>query len=167
MTPERLIECSNISPAFIPVDTQSAANNGDYVSMKDYHRCLVVLFKAVGVAGDDPVFNLQQATNNAGAGVKDLLFDEVFTKLAVDITTLGIFTRVAQTAATSYTNATSAEMAGLICVEINSDMLDADNGFDHIRLDVADTGAAGAQLAGALYIMYDPRSAQGIPISAL
>lgn len=150
----RLVEWAQIVPAIMPVDLAGGANAGDWVSMENFERCAVVLFKAAGVAGDDPIFKLQQATAVAGTGAKDLLFTDIYKKQGADLTAVGTFTKVTQAAATSYVDATSAELQAMYVVEITSDMLDVANRFDCIQLSVADVGAGGAQIGCAFYILY-------------
>jgi hypothetical protein len=164
MASELAIQQMNIEAAFVPVDMQTGANNGDWASMKDYRRCLVVLFKAAGTAGDDPVFKLQQATDNAGTGAKDLNFTVVYEKVGT-LASVAQFTRTTQSAATSYTNAASAEGQAIMVVEVKDADLDVSNDFTHIQLSVADVGS-NAQLGCGLYIMCDPRTAQQIPVDA-
>lgn len=161
-----LAENAQIVPAFIPVDMQTGANDGDWVNMSLYEYCTAILYKAVGTAGDDPVFKLQQAQDNAGTGAKDINFTDIHSKLAVDITTVGTYTKTTQTAATSYTDATSAEKAGIIQVTIRAENLDVDNGFTHIQLSVADTGS-NAQLGCGLYILEPGRFSQATLPSAI
>ncbi len=162
---EGFLERNNIVSAFDPVDMQTADNNGDWVSLAKYDRCLVMLKKAIGTASDDPIFNLQQADSAAGGNAKDLDFTVIHEKLGVQ-TGIGDFTRVTQTAATSYTNATSAEKAGFIAVEVKADEMDIDNGFVWLRLDVANIGS-NAQLGDAFYIMLGARYAQQTPPDAI
>ena len=152
---EQFFQTANIVSAFVPVDMKTGANTGDWVSLADYHRCVAVLFKAAGTAGDDPVFRLQQARDNIGSGVKDLNFTTVYSKVGTQ-TGIASFTRTTQTAATSYTDATSAENQALIAVEINAADLDVNGGFTHVLLSVADVGV-NAQLGCAFYLMLDPR----------
>lgn len=148
---------NQIVSAFIPVDMQTAANAGDWVSLKNHNRAVCVLFKAVGTAGDDPVFKLQQAKDNAGGSAKDLNFSVIFKKIG-DQTAAGQnkFTRATQTAATSHTDAVSAEAAAIMAVEVDASELDVANGFNHIQLSVADIGA-NAQLGAAFYLLMEPR----------
>ena len=162
-----LVQNSQIVPAFVPVDMSSAANNGDWVSMKDYNRCAVVLLTSVGTAGDDPIFKLQQATANDGTGAKDLTFDSIYEKEgATALSAVGQYSLVEQSAATSYTNADAAENETLMVVEIQASDLDAANDFDHVQLSVADVGT-NAQLGVGFYILYEPRHAAQITPSAL
>jgi len=147
-------ECNPVM-AIVPVDLAAAANNGDWVSLKNYERVVILLIKGIGTAGQDPIFKLQQATDNAGTGVKDLLFTKVYSKVGTQ-TGITAMTKTTQAAATSYTDAVSAEAQAIIGVEITSEDLDSDGGFTHVRLDIADVGAA-AQIGGALYLMLNPR----------
>ena len=156
----QFMQSANITVGFVPVDMQTGANNGDWISMRDYNRLVFVLFKAAGTAGDDPIFKLQQATSNAGAGVKDLLFDVYYTKIGT-LTSLATFTRNTQTAATSC-QPTSAASQAIICVEVTAANLDVTNNFDHVQLSVADTGS-NAQLGCSFVICLEPRN-QGLTL---
>jgi hypothetical protein len=162
---EGLLQRLNIASAFIPVDMAAAANDGDWVNMSLYDRCLCVLFKAAGTAGQDPVFTTRQATDNAGAGAKALNFTTIYEKVGT-LTAVGVFTRVTQTAANTYTNLASAENAAIIAVEFKAAELDHSNAFNFLQMQIPDVGAA-AQLGGALYLLYNARFAQQILDSAL
>jgi hypothetical protein len=153
-----ILEKSQIVGAFRPVDLQTAANDGDWVSLANYKRCAIVFWSAVGTAGDDPTLTLQQASDVAGTGAKDLtVVTTVYTKqAATDLTGTGQWTKVTQAAATNYTNATSAEEEAIWVVDIDADLLDVDNGFDCLRARVADVGG-NAQLGACLYILHEPR----------
>lgn len=152
----RFLDEHQIVAAIIPVDSQAGANNGDWVSMKFYDQLVIVVFKAAGVAGDDPVLKLQQATVVAGSDAKDLLFTRVDSKVGAQ-TGIALFTEHDQVAATSYVDAVSAEAQGLFVIEVRGEDLDRANGFDCVQLSIADTGSAGAQLLAALYILGMPR----------
>lgn len=153
-------EIVNIQPAILPVDSQAAAASGAVVSLKGYAGCLVVLQKKAGVAGDDIVFTLTQAQAIAGTNEKALQIDRVYSKLHAT-TVPGTWTKTEQTAADTYTDLTSAEKAGIICVDVKAEDLDVDNGFDCLRLAIPDTGAGGAQLISASYILYGPKYGPG------
>jgi hypothetical protein len=161
----RFCENNNLSAGFVPVDMQTAANDGDWVSLKNYHHVSVVLFKAAGTAGDDPTLTMEQATTNTGTGAKALTFRNIYVKQGT-LTAVGTFTRVDQTAAATYTDLVSAEIQAIWVVEFDSDELDVDGGFDHIRGRVADIGG-NAQLGCMLYILGEPRYAQAVLPSAL
>lgn len=147
-----LVEEVQIVAAIIPVDSQTGANTGDYVSLKKYERCSVVIFKAAGVAGDDPVITVTQAQDVAGTGVKALNFTRVDAKVGAQ-TGVGTFTAVTQAAGNTYTDLVSAEAQGLFVIEFKAEDLDVNNGFDCLKVAVPDTGAGGAQLLCGLYIL--------------
>lgn len=158
---ESFLQRAQIASAFVPVDMSSGANAGDWVQLgKVYDRCLAVLFKGAGTAGDDPVFKLQQATDNAGTGAKDIDFTAVYSKVGT-LTASGQaeFTRNTQSAATSYTDAASAEAEAIIAVEIRAEELDLANGFEWIQLSVADVGT-NAQLGCGFYVLFEARYEQ-------
>jgi hypothetical protein len=151
-----LVEEVQIVSAIIPVDLISGANAGDWVSLKGFDRCAVVVFKAAGAAGDDPILKLQQATDVSGAGAKDLLFTRVDYKRGVQTAT-GTFSTATQAAATSYVDALSAEAQGLFVIEVRSDELDVNNNFDCLQISIADVGPTTPQLGCALYILRPAR----------
>lgn len=151
----KFLEEHQIQMAIVPVDLQTAANNGDWFNLKHFQKVVILLIKAIGTAGQDPIFRLQQATSAAGAGAKDLLFTTIWSKVGTQ-TAIAQFTKTTQAAATSYVDAVSAEAESLIAVEVQAEELDADGGFTHVRLDIADVGG-NAQLGAAIYIGCYPR----------
>lgn len=161
---EREISRINIEAAFVPVDMQAGANAGDWVNMALYTTCIAVLFKAAGTAGDDPIFKLQQAQAADGTGAKDLLFSVIYKKVGT-LASVATFTRTEQTAATSHTDAVSAEAQGIFAVEVNAEDLDINNGFTYVQLSVADIGT-NAQLGCAFYLMMNPRYNSGVGLDA-
>ena len=165
----RLIDSTQIVSGFVPVDTQSAANPGDVVSMKNYNHLTVVFFKAAGSANDDPVLTFQQCSDVSETGIKNLAtIDEYWSKQGAALNAVGTFTRVAQTASQTVTlDATSAEEQGLYIFEVDAADLDVANSFDCVKVSVADTGAAGAQLGCMLYILSEPRYAGATLPSAI
>lgn len=165
----RLIDETQIVSGFVPVDTQSAANPGDVVSLKNYAHLTILFYKAAGTAGDDPVLTFEQGTSVAFGTNKNLAtIDEYWKKEGAALTAIGEFTRVEQTAAATVTlSATSAESQGLYVFEIDGADLDVAGGYDCIRVSIADTGAAGAQLGCMLYILSGPRHAAETMPSAI
>lgn len=158
-----LVETTQIVAAIIPVDSQTGANNGDWVSMKNFDRLTIILLKAAGVAGDDPVITVKQATDVAGTGAKALNFTRIDAKVGAQ-TGIGAFTTVTQAAGNTYTDAVSAEAQGLFVIEFQGTDLDLANGFDCVQLSIPDTGAGGAQLISAFYILRNARFAgAGLP----
>jgi len=113
------VETHQVVAAIIPVDSQSAANNGDWVSLKNFGSVVCLLYKAAGVAGDDPVFTLRQATDVSGTSAKALNFTRIDAKVGAQ-TGVGSFTTVSQAAANTYTDTASAEAQAIMAVEIKA-----------------------------------------------
>ena len=157
---ENLLHMLNIEAAFVPVDMQTAANNGDWVNLSLYDKCLCVLFKAAGTAGDNPIFTLKQASDAAGTGAKALNFTAAYQKIATDVTTVAQFTRATQAAASTYTP-TSAATQAIIAVEVRASDLDMANGFQFVQLSIPDTGV-NAQLGCGFYVLFGSRYQQQI-----
>jgi len=146
----------DIIPLISPLDLQTARVS-DWVSMKNARHLAIVLYKGAGTAGDDPVLTLDQASDVAGTGAKALstITQHWQKQAATDLTGTGVWTRVTQAAGTTLTlNATSAEEAGIYVIPIEADQLDVDNGFDCVRLSIADTGT-NAQLGAAFGVLSD------------
>lgn len=148
----------DIAPAFRPVDLQTAANDGDWVCLKGYQGVGILFHSAIGTAGDDPTLTLEQATSVAGGSSKALgAIATVFTKqAATNLLSIAGWTKVTQSAASTYTNDTSAEQEALWWVYVDAQQLDRANGFDCIRARVADVGG-NAQLGAAYYFLMYPR----------
>ncbi len=158
-----LAEAVQVVSAIVPVDSQGGANAGDWVSLKNFDRCTVIVFKAAGVAGDDPVLTLEQATAVAGTAAKALNFTRIDAKVGAQ-TGIGAFTTVSQAAANTYTDLVSGEAQALWLIEVKAEDLDVNGGFDCVRISVPDTGAGGAQLLCALYVLRGARYAgAGLP----
>jgi hypothetical protein len=153
---KHLLEKMQIVSGIIPVDLETAANNGDWVDMKNYARCAIVVFKAAGTAGDDPVITVQQASDVVGTGAKALNFTRVDSKQGAQ-TGIGQFTKTIQAAANTFSNDTLAESQALIVIDIDQNDLDINGGFSCVQVSIPDAGAAGAQIGCALYILHDPR----------
>ena len=164
----RLIDETQIVSGFIPVDMQTAANNGDVVSLKNYDHLTVILFKAVGTAAQDPVLTFTQATEVAYSTSKALAtIDEYWSKQGAALTAIGTFTRTTQAAGSTVTlDATSAEEQGLYVFEIDASDLDVANGYDCVRCSVADVGG-NPQLGCMLYVLSGPRHAATTMPSAI
>lgn len=161
----RLTEEYQIQAAIIPIDLSAGANNGDWVSMKNYDTLDVIVFKAAGTAGDDPVITLKQASDVAGTGAKALNFTRVDAKVGVQTAT-GTFTKNTQAAGNTYTDLVSAESQGVFVIHIEGQDLDRANGFDCVQLSIPDVGT-NAQIGCGLYILGGSRYAGQFTPSAI
>jgi hypothetical protein len=150
----------DIVSGIVPVDSQTGANTGDYISLKNCSGVLFLANKAVGSGTDDPVLKIQQATSVAAGSAKDLaVIDTYYKKEGALLTAVGTWTKVTQAASTQITLTGSAQLQGKYAFFVPSEALDADNGFDCIQLSVADTGAAGVELMNVDYILVGLRFA--------
>jgi hypothetical protein len=160
------VEGHQVVAGFVPVAMNSGAPSIDWVSMKNYGRCTVIFFKAIGTAGDDPTVSFKQATSVAPSNSKALAVSRVDKKQGVSLTSTGQFTT--STAASPATNDTFnttlgtwsnsdlAEQQAVIVADIKAEDLDKANGFDCVSVTVADVGT-NAQLGCLLFILTEPR----------
>jgi len=131
---------SQIVSGFVPVDMQAGANTGDWVSVENFNHVAIVFFKAAGTAGDDPTITVSQATDAAGTSSKALNFTRIYTKQGT-LSSVANFTLTTQSAANTYTDATSAEVQAIWVVEFDADDLDVSSGFTHVQASVADVAS--------------------------
>ena len=141
--------------AIRPVDLQTGANDGDWISLKDASRLVVIFWSAIGTAGDDPTITMQQASDVSGTGAKalNIASSQAFKKqAATSLLSTGQFASASGDISTNtWTNTDSAEEETLVVLEFAADELDADNDFDCVRARVADVGS-NAQLGMGLYL---------------
>ena len=157
----------NFCQGFLPVAMNTAANTADVVSLKGYNKCLIIFYKAVGTAGDDPTITLLQGTDVAFGTNKALNITRVDKKqAATNLLSTGTYTLSTSASAASHdtfstntwTNSDLAEQAALVVIEYRAEELDIDNGFCCITATVADVGT-NAQLGALLMIGLDPKFA--------
>lgn len=165
----------NFAQGFLPVAMNTAANTADVVSLKGYGGCLVIIYKAVGTAGDDPTVTLLQGTDVAFGTNKALNITRVDKKQAAsNLLAVGTYTKSTSSSPASndtfstntWTNSDLAEQAAIVLIDIKPEMLDIDGGYDCVRVSVGDVGT-NAQLGCVLYMLYDPRDRKETLISAI
>lgn len=154
-------------PLITPVDMQTGDNQSDWFTLRDFERALIVLYKGIGTAGQDPIFTLLQGTSSAGAGSKALKISKVRSKVgATLLSAIADFSVHTQAAADTYVDTVSAENEAMICVDVGAQDLDVQNGFSWLSLDIPDVGG-NAQIGCALAFVYDGRFAQATPPSPI
>jgi hypothetical protein len=158
MAQEGLGRAFDISAGIIPVDSQTAAMTGKRVSLKNSGAVSIVVFKAVGTANDDPVVTLKQHTAATGGTSANLaVIDHYYLKDAALLAGTETWTKVTQAAAATITdpggNGTSAEHQQILVIPVRGVQLS--DTYAYVSLDIADTGAAGAQLISCLYILHE------------
>jgi hypothetical protein len=144
----------DLSVGFAPVDTQTGANTGKRIRMLAGQTLSVVLFKAAGVGTDVPIFTLNEA--NASSGGTSQALAKITTWHKKSATTLAgteTWTTTTQAAGSTLTLTGEATKQGIYVFDVDGASLS--DGFNYVSVDVADTGSAGAQLAGLLYLMHD------------
>jgi hypothetical protein len=126
------------------------------VSLKGYRRCAIVFFKGIGTAGDDPTLTILQGTDVAFGTNKALTFTDVYKKQdPTSLADVGQWTKVTQSAANTYTDATSAEQEAVWVVEFKAEDLDIKNDYDCIRASVSDVGT-NSQIGCVFYVLSEP-----------
>ncbi len=159
----RFFEGCQVVAAIPPVDLSLGANNGTWVNVRHFNRVVVLFVKNAGTAGQDPTVTLRQATDNAGTGAKALAFTDVQKKVGPHATTAQ-FTKAVQAAANSFAAVGDAASAATYGIEIVPSMFD--DGFDHLQVQIPDTGAA-AQVGTVLVLLLEPRFAAAQSLGAI
>lgn len=151
---------ANVVAAITPSDLSSAALSGPYASLKHCEALTIIIIKSIGTAGDDPVITLTQAQDAAGTGAKALNITSLKHQTGADITTSTSFTdgldgsgnvidRQYPVSSYDTDGIAGAESEQLILIRVHED--DLDEGFTHVKLNIADVGT-NAQLGAAIYI---------------
>lgn len=144
----------DLSIGFAPVDTQTAANTGKRVNVSKCAGISFIFFKAAGTGSDDPVFTLKEhSASSSGTSQNLAVITTIHKKTATTLAGTETWTTTTQAAAATYTATGDATKQGIYVVEIEATSLS--DGFKYLSLDVADTGAAGAQLGCLLYALRD------------
>ena len=150
---KNFFETNDMVIGLTPVNLGAADNNGKWSDVRGFERVAIILIKAAGTAGQDPQFSIHQAKTASGTDRADFDFTRIYQKKGTGANG-GAWEVVDQAANHNYQDDTSAEVIGIIGVDVETNqMLD---GYHFIRIEVADTGA-GSQLGGAIYIGHNPR----------
>ena len=117
------------------IGATNAQNAGGYLSMKAYARALAYVEIGTWNATDDlDECRLQQASTSTGTGVKDLTTDASGGNYDTD-------------------NPVDAD-GDFVVIEVRAEDLDIGNGFEHIRLYVAEAGDTGTDNVTAVLVRY-------------
>lgn len=149
-----ILDRFDIIEGFKPVDMSTGANSGDYICLKDALRVAIVLIAAPGAAGEPPTIHIDQATTVAGGSVKNGPTKTTYWSktAATDLTATGVFTKKTQAASYDIPVGTDGSLDKIAVVELDPSELDVTNGFDCMRVTIADVGAT-AQLGTLFYIV--------------
>lgn len=140
----------------LPPRTPSSSTP-DYVSLKGYNRCTVLIAVDNGTAPVGSAITLKQATAVAGTGEKALAFTKQWQN--IDIDAADALTETAVTNNT-FTTDNTADKNLLYVLEINETDLDVANDFDCIR---AGAGNATNAVVSVVYILWPAKYAGATP----
>jgi hypothetical protein len=133
----------------------------DYVSLKGYQKCTVIIVYDNGNTVTGSAITLKQATAVAATGEKALAFTKQWAN--ADVGANDTLTETAVTSNTFTTDTTNAKN-GIHVIEVDADDLDQDNNFDCLR---AGTGDAANMVLAVIYILHGPRYAPTLDRSAI
>jgi len=153
-------EQAQVAVGIIAVDLAAGANAGKFVSMKSYRYLHIIIVKEPGAAAEGPIWVLEQATAVAGTAAKALAIKHgIYSKNGADVSAIAGFTRLSPSGAGLNTHDMSAagDTQAIICITVNAEDLDMENGFDCVGIKCADTGATTGQLGAVLYLLTDAR----------
>lgn len=157
----KVLERIQIIPLADVADVDAASGvTGGYVCLKDYERVLIVVQSGDGTSGNDLDVLLYQKDSAGNSKVLDVLeTGRIYTKQGVDFAALvavAAWTKETQAVADEqWTPDDSGEQCLLWAFEVMASDLDVSNGYNYIRCDLSDPGAA--KIATGMYILMDPK----------
>jgi hypothetical protein len=149
-------ESAVVELAIPPQNISGTATDGDWISLKNYRRCTVILQQGAW-AGGTPAVTLEQAKTVNGDSAKALSFTERWQQ--VGLTGTG-FTKSAVSSDTFNLPNTANTTTVLV---VDAEDLDIAGGFDCIRCRVASPGANN-DLLSVQYILSGPRYGSAVPL---
>lgn len=161
---QHILDKIDLVSGIVPINLGSARSS-DVMSLKNFHRVAIVFFKAAGSASEDPTLTVLQASSVAPSNAKALNFTEIWTKQGT-LTSVGTWTKTTQAAGNTYTNTSASENEAIWVIDIQTDALDVDGGFDCIQVTIADAGSTN-QLGALLFVGHEPRYSLAGGLSAL
>ncbi len=123
----------------------------DYVSLKNYQHVTAIISLKTATGSAAGAITLKQATAVAGTSEKALGFSYQWANTNADAAET--LTKTAVTSNT-FNNAGTANNEELYVIEVDTDTLDVDGGFDCFRVALADMTATTATV---VYILSQPR----------
>lgn len=140
------VEAGRYVQAFVPIDTTGAGQTGDYVNLRNYRRCAIILSTGAWAGGTAAV-TLNQAKTNAGGSAKAVAFTRYWLSSALSSTT----DVPVETAVTSNTfNISAANKVHVIEVHVND--LDIANGFFWLNVATASPSTNSDLISGVYYL---------------
>lgn len=160
---EALTEQAKVVMGCAPAALTGAAGDGDFVSLKNYRRCSIVIavLNATGVMVTGGAVTLIQAKEVAGSNTAALAFTKMWANTDTDASDTLVETAVTNN---TFTTDTTNSKKLLYVIEVTSEMLDVANGYDCIRVDVASMANA---VASVVYILDGARYGGTTPPTAI
>lgn len=171
-----LFENCHITPAF--QDQTGAAIAGDWISLKNYRKCLILLHEMRGANATATVFRVDKATAVAGTNqstgitMNNFWYAQDVASTTGDVggtaaATVGATdTWTKGTAATSFTGSTTQSVGQWYAIEVDAGELpDSSYDYDCIQLQIVSSN--GAHYLSAWYVLYDPRYSEDLTASAI
>lgn len=167
-----------------PLVWQSDANSDvamDWVSLKNYDRCLLLFTKLGSEDVDDLGIEVKQATDTAGTGSKALAVSKCWYKTGT-MTAQGTWTEVNVGSGTaddfisfgaSVPSGATRVVADvntnalLLAIEVKADDLDVNGGFNSISATVEGDNVDNACLVSCIAVLHDGYLPRAIPASPL
>lgn len=129
---ERLTDKVKIVTGCAPAALTSTAGDGDYVSLKGYKKCTIVISILNGSTVTGGAITLLQAQAVAGTGAKALGFATALRN--IDCAAADALASFAVSSDTFTTDTTNSKQL-LYVIDVDATSLDQANGFDCLRVD--------------------------------
>lgn len=153
----RLVEQAKIVTALAPITPSSSTP--DYVCLKGYERCAVIVSVDNGNTVTGSAITLKQNTTTSTSNEQALAFTKVWANTDVDASDALVETAVSNnTFTTDTTNAKNL----LYVLEVEASELT--DGYDCIRVG---TGNGANMVLSAVYLLYPARFAGATPLTAI
>jgi hypothetical protein len=148
----------------LPPAADAAGRSGQWVGLKNSHKCYVIVNVNQGNAAT-VALTFQQATSAGGAGAKALSGNLNIWANQAQAQAAGGDTLTQQTSATSFTASATLANKKIVFEVVIEDALDLVNGFCYIQVITGASNAA--NITQADYIVIPGRFAQQFPPSAV
>ncbi len=144
----------DIGSVIIPVNLQTGTNTGHRIHLQNYGAVTFVGYLAAGDSGQNPTFDLQEATAASGGTIGDLdVIDEYWQKEEASLDGDETWTRVTQTAASEVTDVDWDDANEvLVAFTVRAEQLT--DGYEWVTIVVAQPGG-GTPLGCVFAIMHD------------
>jgi hypothetical protein len=154
----------DIGSVVVPIDFGAGASTGHRIHLENYGAVCFVGYLNNGTAAENPTFTLQEHdAATAGTSQNLAVIDEYYKKEEAILDGDETWTRVAQAAAATVTDATWDDANEVVVAfEVRAEQLS--DGFEWVSVNVDDPGIA--HVGAVLAIMYDlkvQRAPQNLP----